>query len=71
MQTTQYVIIGTLFICGRAAHILFDTGATTSFIAFRFVDSFEISWEILGENLSVTTPIWKSLITSRIYKDVN
>ena len=67
MQTTQDVIIGTLFIYGRAAHILFDKGAIT-FSASRFVNSLSIPWKVLDKSFLIATPVGKFLLTTRICK---
>ena len=49
------VVTGTFLVNSRPAHILFDSGASDSFVSYEFAQSFQISCFILAQPLHVDT----------------
>ena len=61
------VVEGTISISGHIAHVLFDPGATHSFISNAFAYKLNQVSELLEFQLVVSTPIGVKIITSTKY----
>ena len=59
------VVIGTAPILGFEASILFDSGATHSFVSIVFVRLSRLAVRTLEPGLAVTTPIGKMVVCKR------
>ncbi|KAJ1428109.1 Zinc finger, CCHC-type [Sesbania bispinosa] len=59
--------IGILCICSRDAHVLFDPGATHSFVSLSFAAQLGKSPSSLEETLAVTTPVGEILLADCVY----
>ncbi|XP_073025108.1 uncharacterized protein [Primulina eburnea] len=57
------VITGNCTLCGFIARVLFDTGASHSFVSHAFVVSHDLRTTSMNSNLSVATPMGKMIIT--------
>ena len=60
---SEKVVIGTLNILTNPGKVLFDTGATTSFIAQEFVDEFRIRCSVLETPITILSAGGKILVT--------
>jgi hypothetical protein len=60
------VVTGTTPILGFKASILFDWGATHSFISIVFVRLFRLVERTLEPGLAVTTPVGKIVVCKRV-----
>ncbi|KZV33020.1 hypothetical protein F511_03286 [Dorcoceras hygrometricum] len=60
------VIAGTCFIYGHAANVLFDTGASHSFIALQYVDEYGLLTTPFFETISVSTPAGRYIQSGQI-----
>lgn len=56
------VIIGNCILCGYSARVLFDTGASHSFISHAFAISHDLGTTSMNSNLSIATPMGKMII---------
>ncbi|CAI9784620.1 unnamed protein product [Fraxinus pennsylvanica] len=63
------VVMGMLFIFGRNARSLIDSGATHSFISHALANHADRMFEPLDSELVIATPVGDSLLASRVYKD--
>ncbi|KAJ1438716.1 Zinc finger, CCHC-type [Sesbania bispinosa] len=61
-QASNTVVTGILCICSRDAHVLFDPGATHSFVSLSFATQLGKSPSSLDETLAVTTPVGEILL---------
>ncbi|KAJ1410736.1 Retrotransposon gag domain, partial [Sesbania bispinosa] len=59
---------GILPICSRDAHVLFDPGATHSFVSLSFSTQLGKSPSSLDDTLAVTTPIGEILLVDCVYR---
>ncbi|KAJ1379702.1 Zinc finger, CCHC-type [Sesbania bispinosa] len=59
---------GILPICSRDAHVLFDLGATHSFVSLSFATQLGKSPSSLDETLAVTTPVGEILLADCVYR---
>ena len=50
------MVSGTLNVCSKAAHVLFDSGSSHSFVSPDFADMLHMSPELLHCELWVSTP---------------
>ena len=55
-QAATEVVSGTLNICSKAAHVLFDSSSSHSFISLAFAHMLHMSPELLDCELRVSTP---------------
>ena len=55
-QAAPDVVSGTLNVCSKAAHVLFDSGSSHSFVSLAFVDMLHMSPKLLDCELWVSTP---------------
>jgi hypothetical protein len=60
------VVTGTVPILGFKASILFDSGATHSFVSIVFVRLSRLVVRTLEPGLAVTTPVWKTVVCKRV-----
>ncbi|XP_075478937.1 uncharacterized protein LOC142519797 [Primulina tabacum] len=60
------VIAGNCTLCGFIARVLFDTGASHSFVSHAFVISHDLRTTSMNSNLSVATPMGKMIITDNV-----
>ncbi|XP_073039136.1 uncharacterized protein [Primulina eburnea] len=60
------VITGNFTLCGFIARVLFDTGASHSFVSHAFAVSHDLRTTSMKPNLSVATPIGKMIITDNV-----
>jgi hypothetical protein len=60
------VVIGAALILGFKASVLFDSGATHSFISIVFVRLSRLVVRTLEPGLAVTTPVWKTVVCKSI-----
>jgi len=63
------LIQGTCFIKGKTLNVLYDSGATHSFISNYCVQHLNMSTSFLKTNLVVSTPTNDSVITNRVCLD--
>ncbi|KAJ1430370.1 Aspartic peptidase domain superfamily [Sesbania bispinosa] len=66
-QASNVVVTGILSICSRDAHVLFDPGATHSFVSLSFASQPGKSPSYLDETLAVTTPVGEILLADCVY----
>ena len=62
------MILGTLNICSKVAHVLFDFGSSYSFISPAFADILHMSSELLDCELWVSTPSGVMLCAQWVYR---
>ncbi|XP_073025203.1 uncharacterized protein [Primulina eburnea] len=62
------VVAGTIFVNEMPAYVLFDSGATHSFISKRFTKKLGLTPEILVEPFRVATPTSKTIETHRVHR---
>ncbi|XP_073270998.1 uncharacterized protein [Primulina huaijiensis] len=62
------VVAGTIFINEMPAYVLFDSGATHSFISKRFTKKLGLTPELLVEPFRVATPTSKTIETHRVHQ---
>ena len=67
-QAAPKVVSGTLNICSKAAHILFDSGSSHSFISLAFAHMLHMSPELLDCELWVSTPSGVMLCAQWVYR---
>ena len=67
-QATSDVVSGTLNICSKAAHVLFDSGSSHSFISPAFANMLHMSSELLDCELWVSTPSSVILCAQWVYR---
>ncbi|XP_075499153.1 uncharacterized protein LOC142537525 [Primulina tabacum] len=60
------VISGNCTLCGFIARVLFDTGASHSFVSHAFVVSHDLCTTSMNSNLSVAIPMGKMIITDNV-----
>ena len=60
------MVTGTLHVFRYSVYVLFDSGASHSFIAADFVRQATLKTEPLGYDLNVSTPIGRSLIVNQV-----
>ncbi|XP_075512741.1 uncharacterized protein LOC142548318 [Primulina tabacum] len=59
-------ITGNCTLCGFIARVLFDIGASHSFVSNAFVVSHDLRTTSMNSNLSVATPMGKMIITDNV-----
>ncbi|KAK2455122.1 hypothetical protein QL285_002607 [Trifolium repens] len=64
-QASNAVVTGILSICSQDAHVLFDPGATHSFVSLWFAPRLGKKSSSLDETLVVTTPAGDKLFTEK------
>ena len=67
-QAATEVVSGTLNICSKAAHVLFDSGSSHSFISLAFAHILHMSPELLDCELRVSTPSGVMLCAQWVYR---
>ena len=61
------VVTGTTPILGFEASVLFDSGATHSFVSIVFVKLSKLVMRTLEPSLAVTTPVGKTVVCKRVF----
>ncbi|XP_073130858.1 uncharacterized protein [Henckelia pumila] len=69
VENANDVVAGTILINKTSAYVLFDCGATHSFISKRFAKKLGLTPEILVEPFRVATPTSKTIETHRVHRD--
>ena len=67
-QASNAVVTGIIIIDNLQAQVLFDPGATHSFVSKKFATSLNRSYELLESLLTVVTPIGKTMIASQMLR---
>ncbi|KAJ1379399.1 Aspartic peptidase domain superfamily [Sesbania bispinosa] len=67
-QASNAVVTSILPIFSRDAHVLFDPGATHSFVSLSFATQLAKSPSSLDETLAVTTPVREILLADCVYR---
>ncbi|XP_057779774.1 uncharacterized protein LOC130998371 [Salvia miltiorrhiza] len=62
---------GTLIISGTPAVVLFDSGASHSFISLKFCQKNKIIWEVENLDLNISIPSGESIKTNRIARKIS
>ena len=70
VQTSNTVVEGTIRLSERIARVLFDSGASHSFISSSFATQISKESEPLGFQLVVSTPVGTKLTLMYSIKDV-
>ena len=65
-QTAEEVVTGNILICDKLAHVLFDPGATHSFISCSFVERAKVPKSLMHVALSVSTPLRAICVATEI-----
>ncbi|XP_073294544.1 uncharacterized protein [Primulina huaijiensis] len=68
-DNTNDMVAGTLLINKMPAYVLFDCGATHSFVSKRFAKKMKLEGETLSEPLSVVTPVSKTIETHKVCRN--
>src|ERR1051325_8435343 len=63
------VVTGTLPFYNKQAHVLFDTGASHTFISTAFMHKLNVNHNITPVEFLITTPVGGKLVTRYIIKD--
>ena len=66
-QVSNTVVIGTLTICSRQTLILFDLGATHSFVSPSFTLCLDMRFDVLNSPLTVLTPVGEVYLINRYF----
>jgi hypothetical protein len=67
--TSNEVVTGTLLISSRKATVLFDSGATHSFVSYSFSRDCNLMSEWLDVDLAVATPVGKTVICTSVVRN--
>ena len=67
-QAAPDVVSGTLNVCSKVAHVLFDSGSSHSFVSPAFADMLHMSPELLDCELWVSTPSSVILCAQWVYR---
>ncbi|XP_004516866.1 uncharacterized protein [Cicer arietinum] len=67
-QTSNALVIGILSICSKDGHVLFDPGATYSFVSSRFAIRLRKYSSFLEEALIVATLVGENLLAKSVYR---
>ncbi|XP_062164965.1 uncharacterized protein LOC133871551 [Alnus glutinosa] len=68
VKTKNEVVTGTLPLFSSRAVVLFDSGATHSFISASYVRRYSLNIELLGIGVVVSTPVGKFVIFTKIVR---
>ena len=66
-QASNVVVTGTLTICSMQAVVLFDSGATHSFVSPSFALCLDIRFNVLNSLLTMLTPIGEVYLINRVF----
>ncbi|CAJ2633781.1 unnamed protein product [Trifolium pratense] len=66
-QASNAVVTGILSICSQEAHVLFDPGATHSFVSLWFASRLGKNSSVLDEALVVALPVGDKLFAESVY----
>ena len=64
-QASNTVVTGTLTICSKQALVLFDSGATHSFVSPSFALCLDMKFDVLDSPLTVLTPVGEVYLINR------
>lgn len=59
---------GTVLVCDKHAHVLFDPGATRSFMSCMFTKGVNKELECLLEELLISTPLGETYVSHGVFK---
>ena len=65
VQASNAVVIGTLTICSKEALVLFDSGATHSFVSLSFALCLDMRFDVLNSPLTVLTLVGEVYLINR------
>ncbi|GAV76375.1 zf-CCHC domain-containing protein/RVP_2 domain-containing protein, partial [Cephalotus follicularis] len=68
VENPNDVVTGTFPICSRSAYVLFDIGATHSFVSLSFARCLSTPSQDLEIGLVVETPSGNTLVADKVYK---
>ncbi|GAV91777.1 RVP_2 domain-containing protein [Cephalotus follicularis] len=68
VENPNEVLTGTFSVCSNSAYILFDTGATHSFVSLSFVGYLSTPSQDLEIGLAVETPNGNTLMIDKVYR---
>ena len=68
-RTSNVVVEGTINLMGHIARVLFDPGATYSFVSSAFASKLNMKPEPLKFQLVILTPIGSEMVTNMYYKE--
>ncbi|GAV84977.1 zf-CCHC domain-containing protein/RVP_2 domain-containing protein, partial [Cephalotus follicularis] len=68
VENPNDMVIGTFLVCSRSAYVLFDTGATHSFVSLSFARYLSTPSQYLEIGLAVETPSDNTLVADKVYK---
>ncbi|XP_073289370.1 uncharacterized protein [Primulina huaijiensis] len=66
-DNTNDVVAGTVLLNEMPAYVLFDCGATHSFVSRKFANKLKLEHETLSEPLRVAIPASKTIETQKVY----
>ena len=67
-QASNDVVTGTILVSSKYAYVLFDSGASHSFVSTKFVKKHDMLIEPIDTDLCVDTPIGSTLVVDHTYK---
>ena len=65
VQASNTVVTSTLIICSKQALVLFDLGATHSFVSPSFTLCLDMRFDVLNSPLIVLTPVGEVYLINR------
>ncbi|GAV79553.1 RVP_2 domain-containing protein [Cephalotus follicularis] len=68
VENPNDVVTSTFPVCSKTTHILFDTGATRSFVSLSFVRYLSVPSQDLDICLAVETPSGNTLIADKVHR---
>ncbi|XP_028065219.1 uncharacterized protein LOC114268287 [Camellia sinensis] len=66
-QNTEAVVPSTIFICGKPAYTLIDSGSAHSFVSMIFAETLNRPMETLSYTLCVASPTEESMLCSTVF----
>lgn len=63
------VVMGTLTIFNKNAHVLFDPGATHSFVSYMLIVGVDKNLELLPGELVIATPVGEPVVAHNVYRN--
>ena len=66
-QASNTVVTGILTICSKQALVLFDSGATHSFVSPSFAWCLDMGFDVLKSPFTVLTPVGEVYLINRFF----